>query len=107
VTVYLRPSASLDWVDKQASAPPTQRRTLSREELARSYGASAEDIAAVRSFAREHGLAVSGVDPGRRSVSLRGTVSAIAKAFDAGPGWDPRTGLGSPNGTALLRALGG
>jgi kumamolisin len=25
--------------------------------------------------------------------------------YDAGPGWDPCTGLGSPNGTALLTAL--
>jgi kumamolisin len=28
-------------------------------------------------------------------------------AYQAGPGWDPCTGLGSPNGTALLEALGG
>jgi kumamolisin len=28
-------------------------------------------------------------------------------AYQAGPGWDPCTGLGSPNGTALLQALGG
>jgi kumamolisin len=25
--------------------------------------------------------------------------------YSAGPGWDPCTGLGSPNGTALLQAL--
>ena len=28
-------------------------------------------------------------------------------AFSAGPGWDPTTGLGSPNGAALLAALSG
>jgi kumamolisin len=28
-------------------------------------------------------------------------------AFDAGPGWDACTGLGSPDGTALLQALAG
>jgi len=28
-------------------------------------------------------------------------------SYSAGPGWDPCTGLGSPNGTALLQALGG
>jgi kumamolisin len=27
--------------------------------------------------------------------------------YQAGPGWDPCTGLGSPDGTRLLRALGG
>jgi kumamolisin len=26
-------------------------------------------------------------------------------AYKAGPGWDACTGLGSPNGSALLRAL--
>jgi kumamolisin len=25
--------------------------------------------------------------------------------YDAGPGWDPCTGLGTPDGTALLQAL--
>jgi kumamolisin len=28
-------------------------------------------------------------------------------AYKAGPGWDPCTGLGSPNGSALLQALKG
>jgi kumamolisin len=27
--------------------------------------------------------------------------------YSAGPGWDACTGLGSPNGAALLKALGG
>jgi kumamolisin len=27
--------------------------------------------------------------------------------YSAGPGWDACTGLGSPNGAALLAALGG
>ena len=27
--------------------------------------------------------------------------------YQAGPAWDPCTGLGSPNGAALLQALGG
>jgi len=26
-------------------------------------------------------------------------------AYEAGPGWDPCTGLGTPDGTALLAAL--
>jgi kumamolisin len=28
-------------------------------------------------------------------------------AYNAGPGWDACTGLGTPNGTALLQALKG
>jgi kumamolisin len=29
------------------------------------------------------------------------------QGYNAGPGWDACSGLGSPNGTALLQALGG
>ncbi len=81
VSVYLRASASLDWIDREARHPSAERNTISREELASSYGASDEDIAAVRSFADEYGLEVTAVDRGRRVVSLRGTVSAMAEAF--------------------------
>jgi kumamolisin len=34
-------------------------------------------------------------------------VSGNNGAFSAGPGWDPTTGLGSPDGSAILTALGG
>lgn len=50
ITVYLRPSGSLDWVDQEAGRPPSERRTMSREELAGATGASDKDVAAVRSF---------------------------------------------------------
>ncbi len=83
VTVYLRPSGSLDWVDQEAGRAPSERRTMTREELANATGASDEDVAAVRSFAGEYGLEVTGVDKGRRAVSLRGTVQAVAEAFGA------------------------
>ena len=32
-------------------------------------------------------------------------ITGKGKLYKAGPGWDPCTGLGSPNGTALLDAL--
>ena len=83
VTVYLRPSAPLDWVDQEAGRAPGDRRTMSHEELATANGASDQDIAAVRSFAGEYGLEVTAVDQGRRAVSLRGTVQALADAFGA------------------------
>jgi len=83
VSVYLRSSGSLDWVDQQAGRAPAERRTLSREGLADATGASDEDIAAVRAFAGEYGLEVASVDKGRRVVSLRGTVQAVAEAFGA------------------------
>ncbi len=56
---------------------------MSREELASATGASDEDIAAVRSFATEYGLEVTGVDKGRRALTLRGTVKAVTDAFGA------------------------
>jgi kumamolisin len=83
VTVYLRPSGSLDWVNQEAGRTPAERRTMSREELADATGASDKDIAAVSSFAGEYGLQVAGVDKGRRAVTLRGTVQAVAEAFGA------------------------
>ena len=83
VTVYLRPSSALDWVDQEAAQPPGNRRTMSRDQLAADYGASHEDISAVQSFAREHGLKVTAVNEERRAVKLRGTVAALANAFDA------------------------
>jgi kumamolisin len=81
VTVYLRGSGSLDWVDQEAGRAPSERRTISREELAAEYGARDEDVAAVRAFAAQYGLSVGEVDPGRRVVKLRGTVDAVAQAF--------------------------
>ncbi len=83
VTIYLRPSGSLDWVDQEAERAPAERRTMTRDELENATGASDEDIAAVRSFAQEYSLEVTGVDKGRRAVTLRGTVQAIADAFGA------------------------
>ena len=83
VTVYLRPSGALDWVDQEAGRAPAERRTMSREELADATGASDEDVAAVGAFAGEYGLEVASVDKGRRAVSLRGTVQSVAEAFGA------------------------
>src|ERR1700742_1583957 len=79
VTVYLRASKSLDWVDAEALRPPAERRALSREELAGEYRASDEDVDAVRAFATRYDLEVAEVDQGRRAVKLRGTVDAVAR----------------------------
>src|SRR5437588_11669784 len=81
VTVYLRPANSLDCVDEQGDRPPAERRTISREELARDHGAAEDDVAAVHRFASEYGLEVAAADPARRAIILRGTVSAMARAF--------------------------
>ncbi|MDQ6806741.1 MAG: protease pro-enzyme activation domain-containing protein, partial [Actinomycetota bacterium] len=83
VTVYLRPASPLDWVDEEATRPPGERRMLSREELARAHGARNEDVDAARAFAAEYGLEVVDVDVARRSIVLRGTLDAVARAFGA------------------------
>ncbi len=83
VTVYVRPQAPVEWVDAEAARPPAERRRLSREEWAQSHGASEQDIAAVRAFAERSGLTVTGVDPARRTVTVRGPVRAAAAAFGA------------------------
>jgi kumamolisin len=43
--------------------------------------------------------------PGVTSPGFRDVTVGSNGAYDAGPGWDPCTGLGTPDGTALLAAL--
>ncbi len=83
VSVYVRPRAPLGWVDQEAELPPAERPVVSREEWAARYGADSHDIDAVKAFAAESGLTVAGVDAARRVVLLRGTVQAVADAFQA------------------------
>jgi kumamolisin len=83
VTVYVRAAAPLDWVDAEAQRPPGERRVLTREQLAAEHGASEQDFEAVRAFAAANDLQVADADAARRSVTLRGSVSAVAHAFGA------------------------
>jgi kumamolisin len=54
---------------------------LSREAFAGRHGADPADVAAVTAFAQGFGLAVTGSDPARRSVTLSGTVAQFNAAF--------------------------
>jgi len=47
----------------------------------------------------------AGVAPGTDAAGFNDITSGNNGAYTAGPGWDACTGLGSPNGTALLRRL--
>jgi len=49
----------------------------------------------------------AGVAPGTAQPGFNDIVSGSNGAYSAGPGWDACTGLGSPNGAALLRLLSG
>ena len=47
----------------------------------------------------------AGVNPQLAAAGMRDITSGSNGAYAAGPGWDPCTGLGSPDGTALLARL--
>ncbi len=84
VSVYVRPGRSTDpaaAVQELASQPTGQRRHLSRDEYAATYGADPNDLARVESFAKDHGLAVEQTDAARRVIVLSGTVAAMSAAF--------------------------
>jgi kumamolisin len=50
-------------------------------------------------------LIYKGVTPGAAAAGFNDVVKGSNGAYKAGPGWDACTGLGSPNGTALLSLL--
>jgi kumamolisin len=83
VSVYVRPRATLDWVDDEAGRPPAQRQYISREQWTADHGAEPADLEAVEAFARAAGLEVVSADPARRVVQLRGTADAVTTAFGA------------------------
>jgi kumamolisin len=81
VTLYLRPSRPEVSADEIGSEPLSKRRYLTREEFARSRGASPEAIGRVRAFAAQYGLGVASEDRASRRVTLTGTVGAFNEAF--------------------------
>jgi kumamolisin len=52
-------------------------------------------------------LIYAAVAPGVAQAGFNDITQGNNGAYSAGPGWDACTGLGSPNGTALLTVLGG
>jgi len=52
-------------------------------------------------------LLYAGITPGADVAGFNDIVEGNNGAYKAGPGWDACTGLGSPNGTALLSRLTG
>jgi kumamolisin len=60
-----------------------------------------------RTFGLIQPMLYAGVAPGTAQPGFNDIVSGSNGAYHAGPGWDACTGLGSPNGAALLKLLGG
>jgi kumamolisin len=52
-------------------------------------------------------LVYAGVSPGADVAGFRDITSGDNGAYQAGPGWDSCSGLGVPDGTALLNRLQG
>lgn len=85
VTVVLCGKMSEQQIERELGATSTQpvseRKYLTREELAERRGAKPEDIQRVQTFARNHNLSVIEADPARRTVKLRGTLADLQAAF--------------------------
>jgi kumamolisin len=61
--------------------PAVAAEPLSHADFAAAHGADPKELEQVATFARSHGLEVVESHPARRSVIVRGTVTAINKAF--------------------------
>ncbi|HEY1217659.1 MAG: S53 family peptidase [Bryobacteraceae bacterium] len=83
VTVRIRGRAQASSEDlmKLGAQKPAERRPVSREEFAERFGADPADFAKVEAFAHDHGLAVSAVNPGQRTMRLKGSAAGLSEAF--------------------------
>src|ERR1700730_4670753 len=83
VTMLLRRQAkeALQERIKELTGSKQSSAHIKREDLARQHGAGPKDLATVKSFAQEHGLAVVQEDAARRTVVLSGTVAQFNNAF--------------------------
>ena len=61
--------------------PPGKRHYLTREQLASRLGANPADLEKVAAYARENGLEVTGTSVPRRTVSVKGPLGKLVKAF--------------------------
>ena len=74
--------AQFDALMSRIEAGDPNVQPLSREALAKDYGAAPGDIAKVKAFAAAHGLTVVREDAAARSVLLSGTVAQFQSAFE-------------------------
>jgi len=72
-------------------------RPVSRDEAAQTLGADPNDIAAVRSWAQQHGLTVTNENGAARTMRVEGTALDMNQAFGVHVGW-----IEDPNGRRYL-----
>ncbi|NPD26463.1 S53 family peptidase [Corallococcus exiguus] len=75
----LRHGAPLPTVEELCANPP--RRPLTHDEFEAKYGTNPKHLAAVRRFAKSHGLTITSERRDRSYVVLQGSTAAIRKAF--------------------------
>ena len=68
---------------RRDDAPKTPAGRVSHQQFERVQGADPADIAAVESFANEHGFCVVRIDVAARAITLSGKFSALAEVFGA------------------------
>jgi kumamolisin len=84
VSVLLRPRKPLDDLASRKElglSTPGERKYLTREEFAATYGADPKDVAKIEAFAHDHNLTVGEVSLPRRTVVLSGTTASLSAAF--------------------------
>ncbi|WGS53682.1 S53 family peptidase [Paraburkholderia sp. D15] len=81
VMVRRQQQAQFDALMRRIEAGDASVQPLSREALAKDYGAAPEDLAKVKTFAAAHGLTVVREDLAARSVLLSGTIAQFQSAF--------------------------
>jgi len=74
--------AQFDALMSRIEAGDPNVKPLSREAMAKDYGAAPDDVAKVKAFAAAHGLTVVREDLAARSVLLSGTVAQFQSAFE-------------------------
>jgi hypothetical protein len=113
ITVRLRrrvpPQQLTAAVQAMSAVPPGQQRHLSRTDFADTYDADPGDIDQIKAFASQNGLKVGFLNPFlyAHPTVCHDITTGSNIDYNAAVGWDPCTGLGSPDGTKLLQALGG
>jgi kumamolisin len=93
VTVVLRPRDARAHVAAPAMMHPADRRIYSTAELGKLYDPGKERVAAVRSFARRHGLSVREVSAARHDVVLDGTAEQFSQAMGVKLRWWEADGI--------------
>ena len=81
VSVLLRRQNDAGFRDHMKKVSTGTKGHFSRAEFEKEFGAHAQDIAAVKTFAAAHGLAVVQESAARRVVVLSGTVAQFNQAF--------------------------